>query len=116
MRAKANGPVPPEDSYEVAFPPGMPLAQRVIFPITPKQRHGLEDARFVRFVEDDGTVAYYATYTAYSGLEIAPELLRTDKDPAAVRLRCSTARGRVRVVRPAAHLCTCTGHYIAGLR
>lgn len=73
-----NGPVRAEDGYAVAFPPGSPLAERVIFPITPKQRNGLEDARFVRFVEDDGTVAYYATYTAYSGQEIAPELLRTD--------------------------------------
>jgi predicted GH43/DUF377 family glycosyl hydrolase len=73
-----NGLAHTEDGYEVAFPPGTPLAERVIFPITPKQRHGIEDARFVRFVEDDGTAAYYATYTAYSGLEIAPELLRTE--------------------------------------
>ena len=50
----------------------------MIFPITPRQRNGLEDARFVRFVEESGAVAYYATYTAYSGREIAPELLRTD--------------------------------------
>ena len=27
----------------------------------------MEDARFVRFVDDDGTVTYYATYTAYDG-------------------------------------------------
>ncbi len=64
--------------FEVAFPASSPLASRVIFPITPKQRNGLEDARFVRFVEDDGAVVYYATYTAYSGQEIAAELLRTD--------------------------------------
>ena len=73
-----NGAVRAEDGYEVAFQPDTPLAERVIFPITPKQRNGLEDARFVRFVEDDGTATYYATYTAYSGREIAPELLRTD--------------------------------------
>ena len=72
------GPAQPDGSQEVAFPPGAALAERVIFPITPKQRNGLEDARFVRFVGDDGAVAYYATYTAYSGREIAPELLRTD--------------------------------------
>ena len=64
--------------YEVAFSPDTPLAERVVFPITPSQRNGLEDARFVHFTEDDGTAAYYATYTAYSGREIAPELLRTD--------------------------------------
>lgn len=66
------------DEYDVIFPPGTPLAERVIFPITLRQRNGLEDARFVRFVEEDGTAFYYATYTAYSGREIAPELLRTD--------------------------------------
>ena len=59
-------------------PPGTPLAERVIFPITPRQRNGIEDARFVRFVDDDGAVAYYATVTAYSGQDIVPELLRTD--------------------------------------
>lgn len=66
------------DGADAVFAPDTTLAERVIFPITPKQRNGLEDARFVRFTENDGTVAYYATYTAYSGREIAPELLRTD--------------------------------------
>ena len=50
----------------------------MIFPITSQQRNGIEDARFVRFVEDDGEVAYYATVTAYSGHDIVPELMRTD--------------------------------------
>jgi predicted GH43/DUF377 family glycosyl hydrolase len=67
-----------EGNYDAVFAPGTPLAERVIYPITPKQDNGLEDARFVRFTDDDGTVAYYATYTAYNGREIAPELLRTD--------------------------------------
>lgn len=70
--------ISPEGGCEVAFPPTSLLGERVLFPITPKQRNGLEDARFVRFTEDDGSVAYYATYTAYSGHEIEPELLRTD--------------------------------------
>ncbi len=73
-----TGPVRADGSYEIAFPPDTPLAERIIFPITPSQRNGLEDARFVRFTEDDGMAAYYATYTAYSGQEITPELLRTD--------------------------------------
>lgn len=66
------------DSYDVAFAPGTELSERVIFPITPAQRNGIEDARFVRFVEHDGGVCYFATYTAYSGREIAPEMLRTE--------------------------------------
>jgi predicted GH43/DUF377 family glycosyl hydrolase len=66
------------DSYDVAFPPCTELSERVIFPITQRQRNGIEDARLVRFVEDDGAVAYFATYTAYSGREIMPEMFRTD--------------------------------------
>lgn len=66
------------DDYDVTFPPGTELGERVIFPITQQQRNGIEDARLVRFAEDDGRVAYFATYTAYSGREIAPEMLRTD--------------------------------------
>ena len=38
---------------------------------------GMEDARFVRFVEDDGTVTYYASYTAYNGTDIGQQLLET---------------------------------------
>jgi predicted GH43/DUF377 family glycosyl hydrolase len=37
----------------------------------------MEDARFVRLVDDDGTVTYYATYTAYDGVHVAPQLLQT---------------------------------------
>ena len=69
---------PGGNDYAITFPPGTPLPERVIFPITSQQRNGIEDARFVRFVEDDGEVAYYATVTAYSGHDIVPELMRTD--------------------------------------
>jgi predicted GH43/DUF377 family glycosyl hydrolase len=39
---------------------------------------GMEDARFVRFVDDDGSVRFYATYTAYSGSQISQQLLETE--------------------------------------
>ncbi|MGQ7342956.1 hypothetical protein ACTGU7_10250, partial [Streptococcus suis] len=39
--------------------------------------HGMEDARFTRFVDDDGSVEYLATYTAYDGRQVSPQLLRT---------------------------------------
>ena len=39
---------------------------------------GMEDARFVRFVDDDGSVTYYATYTAYNGFATLPQLLETN--------------------------------------
>lgn len=49
----------------------------VIFPVTYQQRHGVEDLRLVRFVEDDGRVLYVGTYTAFSGETVRQELLRT---------------------------------------
>lgn len=56
---------------------GRNLSEIVIFPITYRQRHGIEDLRLVRFVDDDGNPTYLGTYTAFSGEEIREELLRT---------------------------------------
>ncbi|HEX3729061.1 MAG TPA: glycoside hydrolase family 130 protein [Opitutaceae bacterium] len=66
-----------ESNYEVRFDPAQPVSQRVIFPSSPSQSNGIEDARFVRFVDDDGQATYYATYTAYDGKIILPQLLET---------------------------------------
>jgi len=53
-------------NYEVSvFNPQQPLSERILFPATPSQRNGIEDARFVRFLNDDGTYVYYATFTAF---------------------------------------------------
>ena len=65
-------------NYVVSFPVTSSLSQRVLTPLGPHETHGMEDARFVRFVDDDGTVTYYATYTAYDGAHVAPQLLATD--------------------------------------
>jgi predicted GH43/DUF377 family glycosyl hydrolase len=64
-------------NYEVQFQPEQELSERVIFPVTPSQRNGIEDARFVRFQNDDGTHLYYATFTAYDGRVVMPELVET---------------------------------------
>jgi predicted GH43/DUF377 family glycosyl hydrolase len=64
-------------NYEVQFEKEQELSDRIIFPSTPSQRNGIEDARFVRFRKDDGTHVYYATFTAYDGRVIMPELLET---------------------------------------
>ena len=53
------------------------LTERAIYPASPSQSNGLEDARFVRFVHDDQHVVYYATFTAYNGKTIMPEFLET---------------------------------------
>src|SRR6185436_2942239 len=66
-----------ESNYEVRFAEGHPVSQRVIFPSTPSQSNGIEDARFVRFANGDATFTYYATYTAYDGKIILPQLLET---------------------------------------
>jgi predicted GH43/DUF377 family glycosyl hydrolase len=66
-----------ESNYEVRFATGQPVSQRVIFPSSPSQSNGIEDARFVRFANDDGSFTYYATYTAYDGKIILPQLLET---------------------------------------
>jgi predicted GH43/DUF377 family glycosyl hydrolase len=64
-------------NYEVQFEPEQELSERVLFPATPSQRNGIEDARFVCFQNDDGTHVYYATFTAYDGRVVVPELVET---------------------------------------
>ena len=64
-------------NYEVQFQPKQQLSERIIFPATPAQRNGIEDARFVCFQNDDGTHIYYATYTAFDGKVVLPELVET---------------------------------------
>jgi predicted GH43/DUF377 family glycosyl hydrolase len=64
-------------NYEVQFRPEQQLSGRILFPATPSQRNGIEDARFVRFRKDDGTHIYYATFTAFDGRVVLPELVQT---------------------------------------
>ncbi len=66
-----------QSNYEILFRKDYPISERVIFPVSESERKGIEDARFVRFVDDDGTVTYYATYTAYNGETILPQLIET---------------------------------------
>jgi predicted GH43/DUF377 family glycosyl hydrolase len=66
-----------ESNYEIDFNPSSGIAERIIFPVSSNESNGMEDARFVRLVEDDGSVLYYATYTAYNGRAILPQLLET---------------------------------------
>jgi predicted GH43/DUF377 family glycosyl hydrolase len=53
------------------------LSGTVLFPMTAAQRNGLEDVRFVKFTHSNGEVEWIATYTAYSGMTIRSEMLRT---------------------------------------
>ncbi len=53
------------------------LSGSVIFPFTPQQTNGLEDLRLVRFQDEGEEPVYYGTYTAFSGRDIASELMIT---------------------------------------
>jgi predicted GH43/DUF377 family glycosyl hydrolase len=64
-------------NYEVVFGPDEQISERVIFPVSENESSGIEDARFVRFKDDDKSVIYYATYTAYNGFDILPQILET---------------------------------------
>ena len=64
-------------NYVVNFPSDSTISQRVLFPAGPNETQGMEDARFVRFVDGDET-KYFATYTAYDGFQIVPQLIETE--------------------------------------
>jgi predicted GH43/DUF377 family glycosyl hydrolase len=66
-----------KSNYEFFYTPDQPLTERVIFPTSPNESNGIEDARFVKFVEEDGRTLYIATYTAYDGRVTIPQLLET---------------------------------------
>jgi predicted GH43/DUF377 family glycosyl hydrolase len=65
-------------NYQLQFPPDRPLSELVISPMGPDESHGVEDARLTRFSNEDGSITYYATYTAFDGSQVAPHLLQTD--------------------------------------
>ena len=63
--------------YELDFSIDSVISERVIFPTSEAERNGIEDARFVKFTDDNGEITYYATYTAYDGQVILPKILET---------------------------------------
>lgn len=63
--------------YEINFSIDSAISERVIFPVSATEQKGIEDARFVKFTDDNGNVTYYATYTAYDGSSILPKLIST---------------------------------------
>jgi predicted GH43/DUF377 family glycosyl hydrolase len=82
LLAKAN--------YEIRFGPDLDVSERIILPSSPAETNGIEDARFVRFTHDGGRVSYYATYTAYDGRVVLPQLLETEDF---LHFRVSTLNG-----------------------
>jgi len=66
-----------DSNYDVSFHPNHRISERVIFPVSKNESRGIEDARFVQFFNDNGEFVYYATYTAYNGITILPQLIET---------------------------------------
>jgi predicted GH43/DUF377 family glycosyl hydrolase len=64
-------------NYSMSFEPATPISERVIFPHAPSESNGIEDARFVRFTHEGGRQSYIATYTAYDGSVVLPQMVET---------------------------------------
>ena len=80
-----------DNNYEINFNSGHQISERIIFPVSKNESNGIEDARFVQFFDDNGEVTYYATYTAYNGFIILPQLIKT-KD--FIRFEVMTLNGK----------------------
>lgn len=65
-------------NYRIDFPHDRQLSERVLYPTSVDETHGMEDARFVQFTDDDGKKNYWATYTAYDGSRVKPHLIQTN--------------------------------------
>ncbi len=81
-------------NYEATFDPRFTLSERVLFPLSPSEQNGMEDARFVFFRDDDGSGKYYATYTAYDGKVILPQIMETEDF---IHFKMITLNGRAAV-------------------
>jgi predicted GH43/DUF377 family glycosyl hydrolase len=62
-------------NYVLAMPPDTDPSEIVIFPTSENERHGIEDGRFVRFIDEDGSATYYGTFTAVSSRHYQCQLM-----------------------------------------
>lgn len=67
-----------KSNYEIQFPADQELSERIIFPAIPIQSNGIEDVRIVAHQDEAGKAVYYATYTAYDGRNVLPQLFVTE--------------------------------------
>ncbi|MDI9430142.1 MAG: glycoside hydrolase family 130 protein [Planctomycetota bacterium] len=77
--------------YDIEASPDGQITDAVLFPICEAESQGMEDMRIVRFTDDDGSVRYYGTYTAYNGRNILPQIVEM-REPNVARVR--TLHGR----------------------
>ena len=79
-------------NYDLEVPEHSKWSELVIFPTSEHESRGIEDARLVRFLDDNGSMRYYATYTAYNGFRIFPQLAEYDGDRV-IKIRTLMGRG-----------------------
>jgi predicted GH43/DUF377 family glycosyl hydrolase len=63
-------------NYNIEFVHQGPLSERVIYPGAKCEAMGMEDVRFVKYI-DQGKSCYYGTYTAYDGTSIKSRIIET---------------------------------------
>ncbi len=66
-----------KSNYQLELPRDAHASEIVIFPQSDNESGGIEDVRMVRFVDDDGSVTYFGTYTAFNGYRVLPQLMET---------------------------------------
>ncbi len=65
-------------NYELQLAPHDAINDLILYPRSENESRGIEDMRLVRFTEDDGSVRYFGTYTAYDGNHILPMVIETE--------------------------------------
>jgi len=66
-----------DSHHDIHFSMDTDISERVIFPVSQTESNGIEDVRFVKFMDDNGKSIYYGTYTAYDGHSILPKMIET---------------------------------------
>ena len=64
-------------NYQLELSSDAEVSEAVIFPQTSNESHGIEDLRMVPFVDDDNTITYYGTCSAFDGYRVLPQLIET---------------------------------------
>jgi len=64
-------------NYQLQMPNDAEVSDIIIFPENDNEARGIEDVRLVRFIDDDDSVTWFGTYTAFDGYRILPMLIET---------------------------------------
>jgi len=101
------------ENYRLRLPNDADISQIVIYPQSDNEERGIEDLRMVQFTEDDGSVTYFGTYTAYNGYRALPQLMETSdfRDVQVYTLNGACAQNKGMALFPRrinGHYCMCS--------